>query len=106
MTDLPELDDFEPICPTEDVPQHMPLRVEFRGRGVLLCREGDAIFALDELCPHENKPMRRGVIFNGEIVCPHHQYRFRLDTGRCNRRCAPVQTYRVVIADEKVWLSV
>lgn len=102
----PEKDDeFEPVCALDDVPEHMPRRVEFAGRGVLICRDGDDVYAVDEICPHENKSMKRGVLFDGEIICPHHQYRFELETGRCHRRCAPVQTYRVEVVDGQVLLA-
>ncbi len=98
--------DYERVCALEEVPEHMPLRVKYGGRGVLICRDGEEIFAVDEICPHENQSMKRGVVFNGEIICPHHQYRFQLDSGRCNRRCAPVQIYQVKIEDGEVWVSV
>ena len=99
-----ELEDFERVCAVDEVPEHMPRRVEVNGRGVLVCRKDGEIFAVDAICPHENESMERGVIFQGQIICPHHQYRFDLKTGRCNRRCAPVQTYEVKVVDGGVWV--
>ena len=101
-----KLENFQPVCSTEEVPQQLPLRVVFNGRGVLIVRDGDEFRAVDEICPHENQSMRYGVIFDGELICPHHQYRFDLKTGRCNRRCAPVQTYQTRVVDGQVWLAV
>lgn len=83
----------------------MPFRAEIDGRGVLICREGDELFAVDELCPHENKSMRFGVVFDGVLTCPHHQYRFKLETGECNRRCAPAITYPLEVVDGDVWVK-
>lgn len=100
-----EMQGFERVCALENVPEHMPLRVEYGGRGVLICRDGEDVYAVDEICPHENESMRRAVVFNKEIICPHHQYRFKLETGRCNRRCAPLQVYRVKIDGGEVWVS-
>ncbi len=99
-----KLHDFEQVCPVDEVPVHMPRKVKYNGRGVLICRDGDAIFAVDEICPHKNKSMKRGVLFDGQIICPHHQYRFELEIGRCNRRCAPVQTYEVKVVEGAVWI--
>ena len=109
MTDQYEESDdgvegFLAVCAVDEVPEHMPLKVEAFGRAVLLCRSDDGIYAVDEICPHENESMARGVVFEGQIICPHHQYRFDLDTGRCNRRCAPVQTYEVRVVEDEVWL--
>lgn len=99
-----ELEGFECVCTVDDVPEHMPRAVEVKERRVLICRRGDEFYAVDEICPHENKSMRRGVLVQNEIMCPHHQYRFNLKTGRCHRRCAPVKTYEVEVIDEQVWV--
>ncbi len=98
------LEGFERVCTVDEVPEQMPRRVKVDGRGVLVCRSGDEIFAVDEICPHKNRSMKWGVLFQGKIICPHHQYQFDLQTGRCNQRCAPVQTYEVKIVDGQVWV--
>lgn len=103
-TTADKLEGFERVCAVDEVPQHMPRKVEVNGRGVLVCRKNGELFAVDAICPHKNKSMERGVLFQGQIVCPHHQYRFDLETGRCNRRCAPVQTYEVKVVDDEVWV--
>jgi nitrite reductase/ring-hydroxylating ferredoxin subunit len=98
---------YQAVCSTDEVGYPMPKLVEVNGRGVLICREDDSYFAVDEICPHENQSMKFGVVFDGEITCPHHQYRFKLDDGRCNRRrCAPVQTYPCEVVDGTVWVRV
>ena len=99
-----QLEDFVQVCSLEDVPRPIPRRVEIDGRGILICRDGDEVFAIDEICPHRNQSMQRAPLVQGEIVCPHHQYRFDLRTGSCNRRCAPVETYEVEVVDGQVWV--
>lgn len=98
------LEDFTRVCTLDEVPEHMPRKVEVNGRSVLVCRQDGQIYAVDAICPHKNKSMERGVLFQGQIICPHHQYRFDLETGRCNRRCAPVQTYEVRVVDDQIWV--
>lgn len=106
-TDTDETDDdFEPVCSVDEVPDVRPKQVEVGGRSILLCRSGGDIHAVDEICPHEERSMRYGVIRRGRIVCPHHQYKFDLDTGRCHRRCAPVEVYDVRIDDDTVYVRV
>lgn len=95
---------YERVCSADEVGQPMPHRVEYNGRGVLICREGDELWAVDEICPHENQSMRFGVVFGGVITCPHHQYRFKLEDGSCNKRCAPVQTYKLEVLEDDVWI--
>jgi nitrite reductase (NADH) small subunit len=95
---------FERVCHVEDVPEHLPRRVEVGGRGVLLCRHEGRIHGVDEVCPHKQRSMRFGILFDGDIICPHHQYHFDLETGRCNNRCEPVHVYEVRVVDGEVWV--
>ena len=96
---------YVPVCAVDEVGAPLPKRVELDGRGVLLCRDGGEYYAVSDICPHENKSMKFGVVFNGEITCPHHQYRFKLEDGRCNRRCAPLQTFQVEVYADQIWLK-
>lgn len=99
---------YEPVGPAGQIAGVMPRRVDVGGRSVLLCREGDRVFAVDEICPHKERSMVYGIIHGGKLICPHHQYGFELETGRCDqRRCAPVQTYpTAVTVDGELWVKV
>ena len=101
-----QIEGFEFGCELEEIPDHIPRKVEIGGRGVLICRQGGEVFAVDEICPHKHQSMERAPLVDGEIVCPHHQYRFDLQTGVCNRRCGPVETYVVRVIDGSVWVRV
>ncbi len=90
----------------DEIPDMMPRKVEVGGRSMLLCKSGGEVYAVDEMCPHKYESMAYGVIFQGRITCPHHQYAFDLETGRCNkRRCEPVQTYRCEVRDSRVFIG-
>ncbi len=97
-------EEFEKVCLEAEVPTHMPKRVQVGGRGVLVAKQGGTVYAVDEFCPHKNRSMRYGILFDGEIICPHHHYHFDLETGRCKSRCAPVHTYEVRVIDGEVWI--
>ncbi|MFP4598075.1 MAG: Rieske (2Fe-2S) protein [Persicimonas sp.] len=97
---------YTKVCTVDDIPQMMPRKVSVDGRSVLLCRDAGEIYAIDEICPHKQKSMAYGVVHAGKIICPHHQYEFELDTGRCRRkRCAPVLTYEVEVVDTEVFVK-
>jgi nitrite reductase (NADH) small subunit len=106
MTDA--LTGYTRACDVDEVPAMMPRRVVIDHHGVLLCRGEDeeTIFALDELCPHKAESMAMGLVHEGRLLCPHHQYEFDLETGRClnQRRCVPVNTYPVIIHDGAVYI--
>lgn len=58
-----------------------PQRVEVAGVGVVLFRDGEAVIAVGERCPHFGAPMADGWIDRGRIVCPWHGSQFETDTG-------------------------
>ena len=84
----------------------LPLRVELPQRAILLCLDGDTVRAVDEMCPHNHKPMGFALVHEGRITCPHHQYVFELETGRCvnRRRCLPVETFDVRVVGDDVYV--
>lgn len=98
-------DGFELACSIDEVSVVMPKRVEIRERGVLICRSQDAFYAVDEICPHKQKSMAHGIVFDGDIICPWHSYAFDLETGRSNqRRCAPANVYELEIVDKQIYV--
>ena len=55
------------------------LRVD--GRSLVLVRDGDAVHALDNRCPHMGFPLDRGSIDDGILTCHWHHARFDVTTG-------------------------
>lgn len=52
-------------------------------REVLLYRTGDQVSCVDNACAHMGMPLDSGEVTDGVIECPHHGFRYRLDTGEC-----------------------
>ncbi len=97
---------YQPGCALSEVPELMPRKVSLGGRSLLVCRTEEGASAVDELCPHKLESMAFGVVHEGRIICPHHQYSFDLETGRCSmRKCAPVNVYPVHIMDGEVLIK-
>lgn len=105
-----ELEDagFMHACPLGEVPTIMPRKVSINQRALLVCRTPDGgASAVDELCPHKLESMAFGVVHDGRLICPHHQYSFDLETGRCSqRRCEPVGVYPVHVIEGEVFIKV
>jgi nitrite reductase/ring-hydroxylating ferredoxin subunit len=49
---------------------------------VLFVRDASIIRAVAAKCPHQGKSLKGCKIVADHVVCPWHQYRFALDTGR------------------------
>ncbi len=41
----------------------------------------DAVFALDDRCPHKGGPLSEGIVHGTHVTCPLHNWVFDLNTG-------------------------
>ena len=81
------------------------LVVDAEGTPVVVVWHDGEVHALANTCIHRQRELAKGVILNGRIVCPGHQWAFELDTGWCREReqCQPVHPVRV--EEGVVWVS-
>lgn len=42
----------------------------------------DAVFALEDKCPHKAGPLSQGIVHDGCVTCPLHNWVIALDTGQ------------------------
>lgn len=63
-------------------------------------------YAFDNTCIHKGRGLDKGVILNGRLVCPGHQWSFDLGTGceAVKGECQP--TFEVKIEDDRVLVDV
>jgi 3-phenylpropionate/trans-cinnamate dioxygenase ferredoxin component len=74
--------DGERVARSEDVRGPCFLRVEAGGHPVLLTRLADGtVVAFGRICPHRDRPLDEGRLWDDEIDCPHHHYTYDPRTG-------------------------
>jgi len=42
----------------------------------------DRIFALEDKCPHKNGPLSQGIVHDGCVTCPLHNWVISLESGQ------------------------
>lgn len=42
----------------------------------------DAVFALDNACPHKGGPLAEGIVHGNAVTCPLHNWVISLETGQ------------------------
>lgn len=42
----------------------------------------DSVFALEDKCPHKNGPLSQGIVHDGCVTCPLHNWVISLATGK------------------------
>ena len=71
-------------------------RLSYPPYDVVLVREGDDVFALEDACNHAGASLAEGWVKEGCLICPVHQYAFDLGTGALVRPkglCQPQRTF-------------
>ena len=72
---------------------------------VCFTRNHNNFYAFDDSCPHQGKPLIQAKCTdNGEVLCPFHQYKFDLKTGRGHGLY--LQTYPVEVRINGVFVGV
>jgi nitrite reductase/ring-hydroxylating ferredoxin subunit/ketosteroid isomerase-like protein len=81
-----------------DVSRRKKVVIEVHDRQILVVAHDDRFYAFDNICIHRQRELSKGVILNGKIVCPGHQWAFALDTGweAVKEECQPTHPVRVV----------
>lgn len=74
---------FVDLCAWDELPSGQPVAREVGGRSLLLHRDGLQVSCVENACAHLGMPLDDGEVSDGVLRCPHHGFRYRLDTGEC-----------------------
>ena len=71
---------------------------------VLLAWANDTVYAVDDMCSHEDASLSKGSLHGDCVKCPLHGSRFRLATGEALDEPAeePINTYAVRLDGDRI----
>ena len=100
-------DGFTRACALSDLPDKGALGLELDGVPVAIVRTGGEVFALHDVCSHEEVALSDGEIYDHTLECWLHGSCFDVRTGNPTGPPAtqPVQTYPVQIDGDDVYVS-
>ena len=76
------------------------------GRVIAVFRQRDGhVFATDNQCPHRGGPLADGIVGDGKVICPLHNWKIDLASGRCMGEAAQLRTYDVHVIDGRIVLA-
>lgn len=97
---------WQPLIELYQVPINGGLWVTIADTFVLVSRHGDQVNGFVSRCPHLDYSLEFGAIWQGQITCPFHGYRFSLQDGRClNAVCRNLARYPIKIVDQQVLIN-
>lgn len=65
----------------------------------------DALYAIDDRCPHEGYPLAKGFVNGCVLTCRWHAFRFDLRSGHCLVGDEHARVYPVRVEDGVVWID-
>lgn len=71
------------ICALEDIPQLGSRVVRREGLPdiAVFRTSDDAVFALEDRCPHKGGALSQGIVCGSKVACPLHNWNIALETG-------------------------
>lgn len=90
------------------ITENKPQLVIVKGRRICIVMHGGQFYAVQDSCSHNGESLSKGTVnYLGEIICPWHNYRFELNTGRaCDSSCRDLITYSVKSDSSGLFIAV
>lgn len=106
MTEEP-LAATEPVAAIADVPEGEVRVVQCGGRSLAVSNIDGELYAIDNVCTHDNGPLGEGRLRNGRVLCPRHGAAFDAKTGKVLSLPAvrSVAAYPVTVDGDDVYID-
>ncbi|HET6149649.1 MAG TPA: Rieske (2Fe-2S) protein [Polyangia bacterium] len=86
------------LGPTAQIPPGEGRNFDVAGRRVAVFRTRDGrVFATQAACPHRGGPLADGLVGDGVVVCPLHEWRFDLASGETLNGTCPLEVYDLTV---------
>ena len=99
---------FVKVGKLQDVPPGSAKVYELNGRPVAVCNVDGDLYAVDDVCTHDEGSLDQGELEGFEIECPRHGARFDVRSGEVTALPAvlPVDTFKLRVQGDDVEIDV
>ena len=98
--------EFIKVAKTSDLASGEKMLVEYEDDDVGLFNLGGKLYAISDVCTHDNGPLVEGNLDGEWIICPRHGARFNVITGQQTMPAfAPVPLYEVKIEGDDIFVA-
>ncbi|MCL4530050.1 MAG: non-heme iron oxygenase ferredoxin subunit [Chloroflexi bacterium] len=100
--------EYVEIAPVSELPNGERLFVEVSDKPIVIFNIAGQLFAIGDVCTHDNGPLGDGMLEGFNIVCPRHGAEFDVRTGKVLELPAVVDipAYSVQVRDGNIFLGV
>ncbi len=100
--------DFIEIAPASELPSGERLFVDIADKPVVIFNIAGQLFAIGDVCSHDDGPLGDGTIEGNNIVCPRHGAEFDLRNGKAMQMPAVIDipAYPVRVVDGNIQIGI
>jgi 3-phenylpropionate/trans-cinnamate dioxygenase ferredoxin component len=100
--------EFVEIAPLSELPDGERLFVEIADRPIVIFNIAGGLFAIGDVCTHDNGPLGDGDLEGHEIICPRHGAKFDVCTGKVTGMPAveDIPAYPVQVRDGNIFVGI
>ena len=90
------------------LPMFVIKKVKVGDRSIGLIRMEEQVYAFSSSCPHRGASLIEGSVNGiGELICPLHQYRFQLKTGKVMAgSCSDLEVFPCELSESGLKITV
>jgi nitrite reductase/ring-hydroxylating ferredoxin subunit len=97
---------FEKAAQVNDVTPAVPKRIKIGQMECVLFKEGDHVYAIENICPHQHYSIFHQAIKEGfTITCPMHGWRFDIRNGEAVQGSGHLKILEVRLDKDDVWIK-
>lgn len=74
--------EFVPVAKVSELPSGERLYIEIDDHPIVVFNIAGGIFAIGDVCSHDEGPLGEGDVEGFEVICPRHGARFDIRTGK------------------------
>lgn len=99
--------EYVAVAGVDELPSGERIFLEVDNKAIVLLNIGGNLYAIGDVCTHDNGPLGEGELDGHAIICPRHGARFDVRTGKALSLPAvtPTPSYPVRIVDGMIELG-
>jgi len=99
---------FIEVATEDEIPINERIFLEIDDYPIVVINLAGKLFAVGDVCTHDNGPVGDGELDGYEIICPRHGARFDIRSGKATRAPAftDIPSYTVKVEDGKVFIGI
>ena len=102
-----QIENWVRVGTLDDIPQRGSRKLEINETKIALFRtHDDRVFALEDACPHKKGPLSQGIVHDGCVTCPLHNWVISLESGQAQGADeGATRTFPLKLEDQSILIN-